>query len=113
VVFAPAIRSQRANQFPRCTFQVNAREAELTSESKKLWQKSKAKQESDAAQKERVRKIDAPRRDVPSRTNTGTVHVAVAAGSYQLVIDNSGPAMFPRSVTGEPQLEGSKVGSLI
>jgi hypothetical protein len=49
---------------------VNAREAELTSESKKLWQKSKAPQESDAAQKERVGKIDAPRRDVPKPKET-------------------------------------------
>ena len=50
---------------------VNAREAELVSESKKLRQKSKAMQERlDAAQKKRVKKIDAPRRDVP-RTKEG------------------------------------------
>lgn len=45
---------------------VNAREAELISESKKLRQKSKAAQERfDAAQKKRVQKIDAPIKDVP------------------------------------------------
>ena len=50
---------------------VNAREAELVSESKKLRQKSKAMQEKfDTAQKKRVKKIDAARRDVP-RTKEG------------------------------------------
>ena len=45
---------------------VNAREAELISESKKLHQKSKAAQKRfDAAQKKRVLKIDAPIKDVP------------------------------------------------
>ena len=38
------------------------------------------------------------------RANSGTVHVALAAGSYQLVIDNSGSAMFPRSITGDFKL---------
>lgn len=50
---------------------VNAREAELVSESKKLRQTSKATQERlDAVQKKRVKKIDAPRRDLP-KTNEG------------------------------------------
>ena len=38
------------------------------------------------------------------RTTSGTVHVPLAAGAYQLVIDNTGSAMFARSVTGEFKL---------
>lgn len=38
------------------------------------------------------------------RVTNGNVHVPLAAGTYQLVIDNSGSAMFPRNVTGDFKL---------
>lgn len=38
------------------------------------------------------------------RTTSGTLHVPLGAGIYQLVIDNTGSAMFPRNVTGDFKL---------
>lgn len=38
------------------------------------------------------------------RTTNGTIHLKLPAGAYQLVIDNSGSAMFARSVSGDFKL---------
>ena len=35
------------------------------------------------------------------RTTTGTVHLPLRAGTYQLVLDNTRSALFPRSVTSD------------
>jgi len=35
------------------------------------------------------------------RTTTGTVHLPLKAGTYQLVLDNTRSALFPRSVTSD------------
>jgi hypothetical protein len=36
-----------------------------------------------------------------SRTASGTVHLPLKAGTYQLVVDNTGSALFARSVTSD------------
>jgi len=39
-----------------------------------------------------------------NRTTSGTIHLPLRAGTYQLVFDNTGSALFPRSVTSDLNL---------